>query len=116
MTVSRLLEEISQAGLTLRLTDAGRVNAKPAELITPAIRQLIKSNKVALMSSLETSVTPPCDNLERQLIEAAMRACDWWGDSPAVRAQMMADIRSLHHHQHQGWLEHFLAVYGKTKG
>jgi hypothetical protein len=58
----------------------------------------------------------PTDPVVIALLEAAMRACDYWGDSPAARAQMVADIRALQHHQRQGWLEHFLAVYGKTKG
>lgn len=115
MTVSRLLKEISQAGLSLRLTDAGSVNAKPAELVTPAIRLLIKSNKAALISSLETSVTPPCDNLENQLIEAAMRACDYWGDSDQARAEMVADIKATPQHLRQDLLEHFLVAYGKAK-
>lgn len=58
----------------------------------------------------------PTDPVVIALLEVAMRACDYWGDSPAARAQMVADILALRHHQRQGWLEHFLAIYGKTKG
>lgn len=54
-------------------------------------------------------------SLETRLLEAAMRACDYWGDSPAARAEMVADIKATPHHLRQDLLDHFLVAYGKAK-
>ena len=53
--------------------------------------------------------------LTRQLLEAAMRACDFWGDSQTARAEMVVDIKSTPPNRRQELLEHFLAAYGKPK-
>jgi hypothetical protein len=53
--------------------------------------------------------------LERQLIEVAMRACDQWGDSAQARAEMVADIKATPQRLRQNLLEHFLVAYGKAK-
>jgi hypothetical protein len=45
-----------------------------------------------------------------------MRACDFWGDGPAVRAEMLNDVHRTPQHQREDLLEHFLAAYGKAKG
>lgn len=120
MTVEQLLEEVCKAGLTLGLTDTGSIKVTPKELITPAIRELIKSNKSALVTALVCPSTQPetptdAGELERQLIEAAMRACDYWGDSAQARAEMVADIKATPRHLRQNLLEHFLVAYGKAK-
>ena len=120
MTVEQLLEEVCNAGLTLGLTDTGSIKVTPKELITPAIRELIKTNKSALVTALDcpsTQAEIPTGvvELERQLIEAAMRACDYWGDSDQARAEMVADIKATPQHLRQDLLEHFLVAYGKAK-
>jgi hypothetical protein len=53
--------------------------------------------------------------LTRQLLEAAMRACDFWGDSQTARAEMVTDIEATPSNRRQELLEHFLAAYGKAK-
>jgi hypothetical protein len=53
--------------------------------------------------------------LTRQLLEAAMRACDFWGDSQTARADMVTDIEATPSNRRQELLEHFLAAYGKAK-
>ena len=50
-----------------------------------------------------------------QLLAAAMRCCDYWGDSDQARAEMVADIKATPQHLRQGLLEHFLVAYGKAK-
>jgi hypothetical protein len=55
------------------------------------------------------------DELDRQLLEAAMRCCDYWNDGPEARAQMVADIRATPQHHRQELLEHFQAWYEKSK-
>jgi hypothetical protein len=54
-------------------------------------------------------------DLSRHLLEAAMLACDFWGDSQTARAEMVADIKATPSNRHQELLEHFLAAYGKAK-
>lgn len=123
MTVSRVLEEVSKAGLTLRLTTTGRINARPADRLTPTLRELLKEYKVELVVALRQSVPITCkatrttggDELDRQLLEATMRCCDYWNDSPEARAQMVAEIRAIPRDQRQDLLEHFQAWYGKPK-
>jgi hypothetical protein len=119
MTVEQLLEEVCKAGLTLGLTDTGSIKVAPKELITPTIRELIKTNKSALVTALDCpSIQPEIPTgveLERQLIEAAIRACDFWGDSDQARAEMVADIKATPQHLRQDLLEHFLVAYGKAK-
>jgi hypothetical protein len=60
---------------------------------------------------------PPAsaDELMSQLLEAAMHACDFWGDSQAARAEMIADVKATPQHLRQDLLEHFLSAYGKAK-
>jgi hypothetical protein len=53
--------------------------------------------------------------LERQLLDAAMRCCDPWNDGPAAKAEMVADIKATPQHLRQDLLEHFLSAYGKAK-
>ncbi len=124
MTVSHALQEVSKAGLTLRLTDTGGINARPAERLTPALRELLKAHKADLVVALRQPtplkhkampVALVSDELDRQLLEAAMRCCDYWNDSPEARAQMVADIRATPQHYRQELLEHFQEWYGKPK-
>jgi hypothetical protein len=50
-----------------------------------------------------------------QLLAAAMRVCDYWGDSDQARAEMVADIKATPQHLRQDLLAHFLVAYGKAK-
>jgi hypothetical protein len=120
MIVEQLLEEVCKAGLTLGLTATGSIKVTPKELITPNIRELIKANKSALVTALDCPSTQPetpttIVELERPLIDAAMRACDYWGDSDQARAEMIADLKASPQYLRQALLEHFLVAYGKAK-
>jgi hypothetical protein len=124
MTVSHVLEEVSKAGLTLRLTPAGSINARPVDRLTPALRDLLTAYKADLVVALREQplskrTAPPVviadADLDHRLFEAAMRCCDHWNDGPEARAQMVADIRATPQHHRQELLEHFQAWYGKPK-
>ena len=124
MSVGDVLKEISRVGLTLRLTTLGGINAKPVDRLTPALRDLLKEHKAdlavvlsqqAYMRHKEPKVVSTEDELDSQLLEAAMRACDFWGDSQAARAEMIADVKATPHPLRQDLLEHFLCAYGKAK-
>jgi hypothetical protein len=77
--------------------------------------------KVALVASALAAGldVPTCANtkaeMEQELLEASRRVCDFWGDSQAARAEMVADIKATPHHLHQDLLDHFLSSYGKAK-
>lgn len=124
MAVGHVLEEISKAGLTLRLTTAGSINARPVDRLTPALRELIKQHKADLAAALiqQTlleSKAPQVDatgsELDSKLLEAAIRCSDFWNDGAEARAQMVAEIRATPRDQRQDLLEHFQAWYGKPK-
>ena len=124
MSVGDVLKEISRVGLTLRLTTLGGINAKPVDRLTPALRYLLKAHKAELAAILnqqthlkheEPKVVPTEDELDDQLLEAAMRACDFWGDSQAARAEMVADVKATPRHLRQDLLDYFLSAYGKAK-
>lgn len=124
MTVSLVLEKVSKAGLTLRLSTSGSINARPVDRLTPALRDLLKAHKTDLVAALRQQtpakrIAPSAaiadDELDRQLLEAAMRCCDYWKDGPEARAQMVAEIRATPRDQRQDLLEHFQAWYGKPK-
>ena len=124
MTVSHVLEEVSKAGLTLRLTAAGNINARPVDQLTPDLRELLKVHKADLAAALSqqtplalkaTQVPAAGDELDCKLLEVAMRCCDYWNDGAEARAQMVADIRATPQHHRQELLEYFQAWYGKPK-
>jgi hypothetical protein len=118
MTVSHVLEEVRKAGLTLRLTTAVSINARPVDRLTPALRELLKGHKADLAAALERDapqVAAVVDELDCKLLEVAMRCCDYWNDGAEPRAQMVADIRATPQHHRQELLEYFQAWYGKPK-
>lgn len=94
------------------------LTANPANLTggkepgaTPT-RQMVSQLATLAVSQTEKR---PTDPVVIALLEAAMRACDYWGDSPAARAQMVADICGTPQHHHQELLEHFLTAYIQAK-
>jgi len=78
----------------------------------PHTRQMV--SQVATLAVSQTEKCPT-DSVDIALLEAAMRACDYWGDSPAARAQMVADVCGTPQHHRQELLEHFLIAYGQAK-
>ena len=78
----------------------------------PHTRKMV--SQVATLAVSQTEKRPT-DPVVIALLEAAMRACDYWGDSPAARAQMVAEICGTPQHHRQELLEHFLVAYGKSK-
>jgi len=87
------------------LTSAKYPGAQPT-------RQMVSQLATLAISQSEKR---PTDPVVIALLEAAMRACDYWGDSPTARAQMVADICGTPQHHHQELLEHFLSAYGQAK-
>lgn len=61
------------------------------------------------VSSLEK--TENCDLLE-PLIQAAMKACDYWGDDSLARDQMRQDCMDTPPHLRADLIDHFQQEYG----
>ena len=78
----------------------------------PPTRQMVSQLATLAISQSEKR---PTDPVVIALLEAAMRACDYWGDSQAARVEMIADVKATQHHLRQDLLEHFLCAYGKAK-
>ena len=78
----------------------------------PPTRQMVSQLATLAITQGEKRTTDP---VVIALLEAAMRACDYWGDSDQARAEMVADIKATPQYLRQDLLEHFLAAYGKAK-
>lgn len=69
----------------------------------------------AAFAEIATFARPPEANdlLLARLIHAAMRACDYWGDSAASRAPMRQACIDTPPHLRADLLEHFRTMYSK---
>jgi hypothetical protein len=92
--------------------------ANPADLTgaknpgVPHTSQMVSQLATLAITQGEKRTTDP---VVIALLEAAMRACDYWGDRDQARAEMVADIEATPQHLRQDLLEHFLVAYGKAK-
>ena len=55
--------------------------------------------------------TNPQPGTYRQLLAAAMRACEHWADSEAARQEMRRQIAEVPHEHRAELLAHFLSAY-----
>lgn len=72
-------------------------------------------SKVAPSCAPVAKVAPPHYDLGRRLDAAVNRCCDYWGDRPEPRAEMLEHLRSMPERWQQGWIEHLEASYGQVK-
>ena len=112
------MDAIREAAIETWLTANPANPANPADLTgakspgAPPTRQML--SQLATLA-ITQGKKRPTDPVVIALLEAAMSACDYWGDSPAARAQMVADICGTPQHHQQELLEHFLIAYGQAK-
>lgn len=86
MTARAILAGLLAHGIELECTPDGRNLVVPAGYLTPQQRAQVLAHKPELIRLvLEAKHTT------RQLLHAAMRACDHWGDNQAAREQMRQD-------------------------
>lgn len=81
------------------------VSSVPPEHIFKFSEGLLSVSSVGVVGIFENCI-PASD-----LLQAAMRACDRWGDGPAARDQMRQDVLSTPHHLRQDLLQHFNKEY-----
>lgn len=87
MTAETILAELLECGITPTLTPDGCGIEVPAGVLTPSQRAAIKGHKPELIACIQAAAC-----ITTELLQAAMRACDHWGDSTQAREQMRREI------------------------
>ncbi|XAH21635.1 hypothetical protein AAFF27_16605 [Xylophilus sp. GW821-FHT01B05] len=96
---------LHDAGLHARAV-AGRLIVGPTEQLDDALREFIRFHKPGLLRVLAEAEQATAD-----LLAAAMRACDHYGDSPAAREQMRAECLATPPHLQLDLLGHLRETY-----
>ncbi len=108
MSADTLLREAMTAGVTLRIDEGGALKAAgPADTVREWA-PLLRENKADLLQFLQDAHASTA-----QLVEAAMRACDHFGDSPAAREQMRRDVIDTPLHLRADLLQHLTSAYAQ---
>lgn len=107
MSPADLCASIYASGLSIGL-DGDSLLVKPASRLSEVLRAQIVAGKPELVRFLTEveRVTP-------DLIHAAMRACEHWGDGEEARALMEADCRAAPPHQRADLLAYFQRTYAE---
>lgn len=110
MTARAILAGLLAHGIELQCTPDGKNLVVPAGCLTPQQRAQVLAHKPELIR-----LVLEADQLTRQLLQAAMRVCDHWGDNPAARKQMRQDCLSTPPHLRPDLLAHLRTTYrGRT--
>ena len=106
MTAAQITAAAHDVGLTL-LVDGPDLVVKPADRITSEVRAMLVNAKAEVVEYLQA-----CERITPMLLDAAMRACDHYGDGEAAREAMRADCLAIPLHQRLDLLHHFEQTYG----
>ena len=109
MTAHEILSVLWAAGVRVRLKDDGHL-AVPAGKLSPEQRAMVVENRAELVEFLQAA-----NQTAAHLIEAAMRACDHWGDSTQAREQMRQECAEVPPHLMDDLLAHFRQTYPGAK-
>lgn len=110
MTAHEILSMLWSAGVRVRLKDDGHL-AVPVGKLSPEHRAMVLNHRAELVEYLRAA-----RQTAAHLIEAAMRACDHWGDSPQAREQMRQECAEVPPHQLDELLAHFRQAYPNKSG
>lgn len=88
MSAAEVLEELAAAGIEIELKSNGNLSV-PAGALTNEQRAAIKAHRAEIIERVRQA-----QRLTAALISAAMRACDFWGDSEEARQAMRQDVLS----------------------
>ncbi|MEF9965739.1 MAG: hypothetical protein RR779_15345 [Comamonas sp.] len=106
MTAETILFELLECGITPTVTPDAHGIEVEAGLLNDAQRAAIRANKYELIACIQDAA-----RLTAELRAAAMRACDYWGDSPQAREQMRQDILNSRPEHRQELLRMFKNDY-----
>jgi hypothetical protein len=104
MSAATLLCDLWLAGIHPRPTPDGCNLLLPVHKLTNLQRQSLKECKPEVLALLS-------DPLAQELMDAAMKVCDYWKDSPHARMQMRMDIWSTPQHLRAELLAHLKNEY-----
>ncbi len=106
MTAETILFELLECGITPTVTPDGNGIEVEAGLLNDAQRAAIRANKYELIACIQDAA-----KITSELMTAAMRACDFWRDSPQAREQMRHDILNSRPEHRQELLRMFRSDY-----
>ena len=105
MNPATLIREAGESGIVLRL-DRGKIKASGSpEALATMVPQL-REHRAELLEFLADAHTTAT-----ALLEAAMRACDYYNDDAEARAQMSAECLSTPPALWKDLMEHFQRSY-----
>ena len=105
-----VLREVSRAGIRVSIAESGNLYIEPLAALTPELRELLVGHKPEVLAFLHEA-----ERTAVLLVQAAMRACDTWHDSPEARAVMRAEVLATPPEQQAELLEHFQEQYGHVE-
>ena len=106
MSALTLIRQAISAGVTLRIDEGGTLKAAgPSDTLREWPPRL-RAHKSELLEFLQDAHASTA-----QLVEAAMRCCDHFGDSPAAREQMRQDVIDTPPHLRADLLHHLSRAY-----
>lgn len=106
MEAIEILRRLFAVGVRLELR-GDRLRAWPATSLDDQLRALIRSNKPALVVYLAEA-----HKTSAELIEVALRACDFYDDSPEARDQMQRECINTPPHLLADLRDYFNQTYG----
>lgn len=110
MTAEAVLSDLLACGIEPTVTTTGDGIIVPAGRLTAHQRGAILACKPELIALLLDTA-----RITNELLAAAMRACDKWGDTPQAREQMQREVLDTPPHQRADLLAHFNDQYRKEK-
>lgn len=110
MTPANVCREVYRAGLSMRV-DGAHLVVKPAGRLTPQLREVLLANKAELIVFLTEAEHTAAD-----LVEAAMRACEFHGDGEQQREQMRRDVLGVPPDIQADLLDYFRSTYPPREG
>ncbi len=108
MTPEAILSDLIECGIEPTLTPDETGIEVPAGRLADTQRAAIRAHKAELIACIQESA-----RITVELLTAAMRACDHWGDGPEAREQMRQQCMEVPPHQRQDLLEHLQRQYPK---
>lgn len=106
MTPQAILSDLWAAGICVRLASDGLNLSVPAGCLSPDQRALVLAHKPALVAFLQE-----VQSNTKELIDAAMKACDHHGDNESARTDMKRECLETPPHLHNDLLEHLQHTY-----
>lgn len=86
--------------------------AKAANVAKQNADELAKLAGIAKLAISQQPANEPFPVLD-ELLTAALRACDYWGDDYAARQQMIDDCHAIPPDKRQEWIDYFVQQYPK---